>query len=99
MGTIRAAVVDAYDGIFRIQDVHLDVPRDHEVLVEVRAVGLCHSDLHVAEGNIPFPLPIVLGHEVSGVVIETGSGVSTLSPGDHVVGSLLGRAQLSVRQP
>lgn len=86
---MRAAVVDAYDGKFRIQNVHLDAPRDHEVLVEVRAVGLCHSDLHVAEGNIPFPLPIVLGHEVSGVVIEAGPGVSTLSPGDHVVGSLL----------
>jgi len=89
MDTIRAAVVDAYDGVFRIQDVHLDGPRHHEVLVEVRAVGLCHSDLHVAEGNIPFPLPIVLGHEVSGVVIETGPHVTTLSPGDHVVGSLL----------
>jgi S-(hydroxymethyl)glutathione dehydrogenase/alcohol dehydrogenase len=86
---MKAAVVDGLGAGFEIAQVDIDAPDDHEVLVEVRAVGLCHSDLHVAEGRIPFPLPVVLGHEVSGVVVRTGSAVSKLRTGDHVVGSLV----------
>lgn len=86
---MKAAVVDSFGGGFEIADVDIDAPEDQEVLVEVRAVGLCHSDLHVADGRVPFPLPVVLGHEVSGVVVRVGEAVSKLHPGDHVVGSLL----------
>jgi S-(hydroxymethyl)glutathione dehydrogenase/alcohol dehydrogenase len=86
---MKAAVVDSFGGGFEIADVDIDAPDAHEVLVEVRAVGLCHSDLHVADGRIPFPLPVVLGHEVSGVVVRAGEAVSKLGPGDHVVGSLV----------
>jgi S-(hydroxymethyl)glutathione dehydrogenase/alcohol dehydrogenase len=86
---MKAAVVNEYGAGFDIEHIEIDTPRDHEVLVEVRAAGLCHSDLHVADGTIPFGLPIVLGHEIAGIVHETGTAVTTLRPGDHVVGSLV----------
>jgi S-(hydroxymethyl)glutathione dehydrogenase/alcohol dehydrogenase len=58
------------------------------VLLKTAAVGLCHSDLHYLQGMRPFPLPGVLGHEVSGIVEAVGPGVRDLRPGDHVVGAL-----------
>ena len=51
----------------------------------MKASGLCHSDLSVIEGKLPLPLPILLGHEGAGVVLECGKGVSNVKPGDHVV--------------
>ncbi len=86
---MRAAVVNEYGAGFAVEDIEIDTPLEHEVLVEVRAAGLCHSDLHVADGTIPFGLPIVLGHEVAGIVLETGAQVTRFMPGDHVVGSLV----------
>ncbi|MBT0957212.1 Zn-dependent alcohol dehydrogenase [Alphaproteobacteria bacterium KMM 3653] len=72
-----------------ITDLDLDLPEDHEVLVRTVACGLCHSDLHFRQGKwTNFPLPLVLGHEVSGVVEKVGSQVTYLKPGDHVVGCL-----------
>ncbi len=68
-----------------IADVELDPPGAGEVLVTVAAAGLCHSDLSVINGARPRPLPMVLGHEASGVVAETGAGVTDLAAGDHVV--------------
>ncbi len=68
-----------------IADVELDPPGAGEVLVKVAAAGLCHSDLSVINGARPRPLPMVLGHEASGVVAETGAGVTDLAAGDHVV--------------
>jgi alcohol dehydrogenase len=73
-----------------ITDVELDAPGPGEVLVQIVAAGLCHSDLSVINGNLgPYPLPIVLGHEASGIVQEIGSGVSDLQKGDHVVFSFV----------
>jgi len=69
---------------FRIEVVELDGPGQGEVLVEVRAAGLCHSDLSVVEGLRKRPLPVVGGHEGAGIVREVGAGVTTLAPGDHV---------------
>lgn len=69
----------------KVQKVELAGPRDGEVLVRIVAAGLCHSDLSVIDGNRPRPLPMVLGHETSGVVEAVGPGVSDLRPGDHVV--------------
>ena len=69
---------------FLIEEVELDPPGPGEVLVEVRAAGLCHSDLSVLEGLRTRPLPIVGGHEGAGIVREVGAGVTGLSPGDHV---------------
>lgn len=69
----------------RIETVELDPPGPGEVLVKVAAAGLCHSDLSVVNGARPRPMPMVLGHEASGVVEEVGAGVDDLAPGDHVV--------------
>ena len=72
-----------------IDDLDLALPQEHEVLVRTAACGLCHSDLHFRQGKwTTFPLPMVLGHECSGVVEAVGSQVSYLRPGDHVVGCL-----------
>lgn len=72
-----------------LEEVELDPPGPGEVLVELAAAGLCHSDLSVINGTRAWPLPLVLGHEASGIVRETGPGVSDLAPGDHVVFSFL----------
>ena len=68
-----------------IEDVTLDPPGPGEVLIAVRAAGLCHSDLSVIDGNRERPMPMVLGHEAAGVVEEVGEGVTDLKVGDHVV--------------
>ncbi len=72
-----------------IEEITLDPPRQGEVLVRMEAAGVCHSDLHVRDGSVPEPMPIVLGHEGTGVVAEVGQGVSGLQPGDRVVMTLV----------
>lgn len=69
----------------RIETLELSPPGDDEVLVRVRAAGLCHSDLSVIEGNRPRPTPMALGHEAAGEVLAVGRGVHDLGPGDRVV--------------
>jgi alcohol dehydrogenase len=68
-----------------VETVELAPPGPGEVLVRVKAAGLCHSDLSVINGDRPRPLPMVLGHEAAGVVEALGPGVEDLAPGDHVV--------------
>lgn len=68
-----------------VTDIELDPPGPGEVLVRIRAAGLCHSDLSVIDGNRPRPMPMVLGHEAAGEVEELGAGVKDLAVGDHVV--------------
>lgn len=72
-----------------IEEFELAPPGPGEVLVRVRAAGLCHSDLSVIDGNRPRPLPMVLGHEVAGIVAGVGHGVTDLQRGDHVVASFV----------
>ena len=72
-----------------IEAFELDPPGPGEVLVRVRAAGLCHSDLSVIDGNRPRPVPMVLGHEAAGVVEAIGPGVAGLAPGDHVVAAFV----------
>ncbi|MEV6104039.1 Zn-dependent alcohol dehydrogenase [Streptomyces sp. NPDC051940] len=67
-----------------VDDLEVRPPEPGEVLVAVRAAGICHSDLSVIDGTIPFPPPVVLGHEGAGVVEAVGAGVSHVAPGDHV---------------
>jgi alcohol dehydrogenase len=69
----------------KIETLDLDPPGDGEVLVKIHAAGLCHSDLSVIDGNRPRPMPMALGHEAAGEVIEVGRGVTAVEPGDHVV--------------
>lgn len=90
---IKAAVLRATDraGPYSetrplvISTIELAPPGPGEVLVAIKAAGLCHSDLSVINGDRPRPLPMVLGHEAAGVVEAVGPGVSDLVPGDHVV--------------
>jgi alcohol dehydrogenase len=67
------------------EEVDLEPPGPGEVLVRMRAAGLCHSDLSVINGDRPRPMPMIIGHEGAGEVAEVGAGVSDLRPGDHVV--------------
>jgi S-(hydroxymethyl)glutathione dehydrogenase/alcohol dehydrogenase len=67
-----------------VDDLEVRGPGPGEVLVAIRAAGLCHSDLSVIDGTIPFPSPVVLGHEGAGVVEEVGAGVTHVVAGDHV---------------
>ncbi|MCL2419214.1 MAG: alcohol dehydrogenase catalytic domain-containing protein [Conexibacteraceae bacterium] len=86
---IRAAVLEGVGEPPLIRPVELDPPGRGEVLVRVGAAGLCHSDLSVIDGSRPRPLPIVLGHEVSGEILAVGAGVSSLTVGDHVVAAFV----------
>lgn len=81
---VQAAVLPAAGKPFQIEELTLLPPRAGEVLVQVKAAGVCHSDWHLATGDTQHPLPLVAGHEGSGVVVEVGEGVTSVSPGDHV---------------
>lgn len=67
------------------EPVHVSAPGPGQVKVGIRATGVCHSDLHIVNGDWPADQPLVLGHEAAGVVEETGPGVTTVQVGDHVV--------------
>ena len=68
-----------------IEELELEGPGEGEVLVEVKGAGLCHSDLSVINGSRPRQMPMVLGHEASGIVREVGAGVRGIQPDDHVI--------------
>jgi alcohol dehydrogenase len=72
-----------------IVEVELDPPGAGEVLVRMRAAGLCHSDLSVINGDRPRPLPMAIGHEGAGEIVEVGAGVTDLKVGDHVVAAFV----------
>jgi S-(hydroxymethyl)glutathione dehydrogenase/alcohol dehydrogenase len=81
----RAAVLHQVDAPLRVQEVEIAALRPGDVLVRVRASGLCHTDLEVMQGSLAYPLPIVLGHEGAGIVEAVGSDVASVKPGDHVI--------------
>jgi NDMA-dependent alcohol dehydrogenase len=97
----RAAILHDVGGPWSVEEFDLDPPRAGEVLVEMAAAGLCHSDEHVLTGDMSAPnevmralglpamFPLIGGHEGSGVVIEVGDGVTHFAPGDHVVMSFV----------
>lgn len=82
---MKAAVLREVRKPLTIEDVRIDNPRSHEVLVRTAAVGVCHSDLHYIDGFYATPMPTVLGHESSGVVEKVGVEVRYVKPGDHVI--------------
>jgi alcohol dehydrogenase (nicotinoprotein) len=84
-----AAVVHEVGKPLEIEELDLAGPREGEVLVRYTHAGLCHSDLHVLNGEIAGWLPMVLGHEGAGVVEEVGPGVTRVAPGDHIVCSFI----------
>jgi S-(hydroxymethyl)glutathione dehydrogenase/alcohol dehydrogenase len=81
----RAAVLNAVGAPLTIDTLDLAPLQAGDVLVRIRASGLCHTDLEVIQGTLAYPLPIVLGHEGAGVVEAVGSAVTSVQPGDHVV--------------
>jgi S-(hydroxymethyl)glutathione dehydrogenase / alcohol dehydrogenase len=80
-----AAVLFEANSRLEIVELDVEAPRGGEVLVEIAAAGVCHSDLHVMRGELVAPLPAVLGHEGAGIVVEIGADVTALAPGDHVI--------------
>jgi NDMA-dependent alcohol dehydrogenase len=97
----RAAILHNVGGPWSVEDIELDPPRADEVLVEMAAAGLCHSDDHILTGDMSVPnevlrslglpdmFPLIGGHEGSGTVVEVGDGVREFAPGDHVVMSFV----------
>src|ERR1700722_10822130 len=82
----RAAVAFGAGKPLEIETVDLEGPRAGEVLVEIKATGICHTDACTLSGDDPEGLfPTILGHEGAGVVVEIGRGVTSLKPGDHVI--------------
>ena len=85
----KAAVVYEPGKRIEIEELDLDGPKDGEVLIRYTHAGLCHSDIHIAHGDLPARLPMVLGHEGAGIIEEVGAGVTRVKPGDHVVLSFI----------
>ncbi len=85
----KAAVLLEPGKPFEIMELDLDGPGVGEVLIKYTAAGLCHSDLHLTDGDLPPRYPIVGGHEGSGIIEEVGPGVTKVKPGDHVVCSFI----------
>ena len=86
---ITAAVLYEVKKPLVVEEVDLLDPGPHEVQVRWVANGVCHSDYHLVCGDVPHPLPVVLGHEAAGVVERVGPGVETVQPGDHVCSSYI----------
>src|SRR5438552_4859372 len=83
---VRAAVAWEAGRPLSIETVELDGPKEGEVLVEIKATGICHTDKYTLSGADPEGLfPSILGHEGAGVVVDVGPGVRTLKKGDHVI--------------
>ena len=83
---VRAAVAHKAGAPLEVTELDLDGPRSGEVLLEIKATGVCHTDAYTLSGADPEGLfPCVMGHEGAGVVVETGPGVTTLREGDHVI--------------
>src|SRR6186713_244268 len=83
---VRAAVAVAAGKPLEIHDVDLEGPKAGEVLVEIKATGICHTDYYTLSGADPEGIfPAILGHEGAGIVVDVGPGVTTLKKGDHVI--------------
>lgn len=85
---MRALVLAEAPGSLELCELSVGDLGPREVLVRTAAAGLCHSDLHALEGSIPMRGPVVMGHEAAGIVAETGSQVTEVTVGDHVVACL-----------
>lgn len=90
--TMRAAVLHGAEPRLRVIDIDVPVPRQGEALIKVIACGVCHTDLHVVKGEVAFPRPAVLGHEISGTIVSFGPGTDVpeaLEVGATVVGAFI----------
>ena len=97
MNKMAAAVLEKAPGNLRIEEIPVPEPGEGEVLVKVSACGVCHTDLHVMKAEVAFPMPAVLGHEISGTVVSLGPGVAGPPPGTTVCSAFImpcGRCRL-----
>jgi S-(hydroxymethyl)glutathione dehydrogenase/alcohol dehydrogenase len=97
MPTMKAAVLDRAPGPMRIEEIPVPEPLAGEVLVKVHACGVCHTDLHVVKAEVAFPMPAVLGHEISGTIVALGPGASAPPVGTQIVSAFImpcGRCRL-----
>jgi S-(hydroxymethyl)glutathione dehydrogenase/alcohol dehydrogenase len=85
----KAAVCREINQPVVVEEIEVESPRRNEVMIKLAACGVCHSDYSVTTGTIPFPPPVVLGHEGAGLVVEVGEGVTGLAVGDAVVSSFV----------
>ena len=85
----RAAVCRELNQPVVVEEITVEPPRGGEVTVKLAACGVCHSDLSATNGTLAMPVPLILGHEAAGEVVEVGSGVQGLKEGDHVVSSFI----------
>jgi S-(hydroxymethyl)glutathione dehydrogenase/alcohol dehydrogenase len=82
---VKAAILREVGKPLSIENIQISKPGPREVLIRTVAAGVCHSDVHFADGSYPYPLPAVLGHESAGIVEQVGSEVRTVKVGDHVI--------------
>src|SRR5688500_15230590 len=89
MAMMRAAVLQAPNTDLRIEQIPIPEPQAGEILVKVAAAGVCHTDLHVMKAEVAFPMPAVMGHEISGTVAALGPGVTGPPIGTQVVSAFI----------
>jgi S-(hydroxymethyl)glutathione dehydrogenase/alcohol dehydrogenase len=85
----RAAICRELNQPVVVEEIAVEPPKAGEVTVKLAACGVCHSDLSATNGTLAMQLPLILGHEAAGEVVDVGNNVSSLSPGDHVVSSFI----------
>ncbi|MDT3735938.1 MAG: Zn-dependent alcohol dehydrogenase [Denitratisoma sp.] len=85
----KAAICREINQPVVVEEIEVESPRRGEVMIRLAACGVCHSDYSVTTGTIPFPPPVVLGHEGAGIVVEVGEGVTGIAVGDAVVSSFV----------
>src|SRR5688500_12746300 len=85
----RAAICRELNKPVVVEEITVDAPKRGEVTVRLGACGVCHSDLSATNGTLAMQLPLILGHEAAGEVVEVGEGVTSLAVGDHVVSSFI----------
>lgn len=96
----KAVVCREWGQPVQVETITVEGPKPGEITVKIAACGVCHSDLSATTGKIPYPPPLVLGHEAAGVVVEVGEGVTAFKQGDHVVStfiSMCGKCSQCVR--
>ncbi len=84
-GLMKAAVLYEAGKPLVIENVELDDPKANEIMIKLEAVGVCHTDLSFMKGDMPCPMPVVVGHEGCGIVEKVGPGVTSVQPGDKVI--------------
>src|SRR5580698_6282067 len=85
----KAVIIRETGKAVAVERIEVAGPRHGEITMRLAACGVCHSDLSATNGTIPYPVPMVLGHEGAGIVVEVGEGVTRFAPGDHVLSSFV----------